>query len=389
MSIQIHNLSEMSDSREIMESRTSPIISTFIFIIFIILVSLLVWSYNGQIDEVAKATAVVRPNEKVSTIQTSFNGTVEHVYIKEGIPIKQGEPLIRFEHTDLDIELSNRNSEISKLTKKLQYLQLYKQSISSMTNLLSSKKTDELYYYDMVEQFLLEYSQLQQSYRGTYEQLTSAIHENVGLQESASMNAETSLNKSFQNKIELERKEKLLNVEITNEKLLVQSIKDNQNLLPSEDTKRTEQYNSYQSKYIQLSNQFTEKKENYNRSLSLGERLIPKAQIIEEQHQYETSYLQISQFQNEFLLSAESNITNYNQQLAEIQNSLELLHNGHDPSVTEHETLEMQKKRLAEQQSDLLNQQKLNQVREETELKKSNLTVLYKFIQQSRRIQKL
>ncbi|AIQ49652.1 hypothetical protein R70723_30065 [Paenibacillus sp. FSL R7-0273] len=373
MSIQIHNLSEMSDSREIMESRTSPIISTFIFIIFIILVSLLVWSYNGQIDEVAKATAVVRPNEKVSTIQTSFNGTVEHVYIKEGIPIKQGEPLIRFEHTDLDIELSNRNSEISKLTKKLQYLQLYKQSISSMTNLLSSKKTDELYYYDMVEQFLLEYSQLQQSYRGTYEQLTSAIHENVGLQESASMNAETSLNKSFQNKIELERKEKLLNVEITNEKLLVQSIKDNQNLLPSEDTKRTEQYNSYQSKYIQLSNQFTEKKENYNRSLSLGERLIPKAQIIEEQHQYETSYLQISQFQNEFLLSAESNITNYNQQLAEIQNSLELLHNGHDPSVTEHETLEMQKKRLAEQQSDLLNQQKLNQVREETELKKIKL----------------
>ncbi|OMD97736.1 HlyD family efflux transporter periplasmic adaptor subunit [Paenibacillus odorifer] len=373
MSAQIHNLSEMTDSREIMESKTSPVISIFILILFILLGAALVWSYFGQIDEVAKASAVVRPNEKVSTIQTSSMGKVEQVYVHEGMQIKQGEQLISFEHKELDIELSNRNSEINKLTKKLHYLGLYKQSISNLDNQFSSERADEGYYYDMVEQFLLEYSQQQQTFQGTQDQLTAAIHENIGLQDSATFSAESNSDKSLQNKIELERKKKLLNVEIANEKLLVQSIKENQNLLPIEDTKRTEQYNTYQIKYVQLSKQSAEKKEIYNRSLSLGDRLVPQSQITDEQHQYESSYLQINQFQTEAVLSSESNITNYNQQLVEIEVSLDLLKNGHDPSVSERKTLEMQKKQLAEQQNDLLNQEKLNRSSEATSLKKLKL----------------
>lgn len=73
------------------------------------------------------------------------------------------------------------------------------------------------------------------------------------------------------------------------------------------------------------------------------------------------------------MLSAESNITNFNQQLAEIENSLDLLNNGHDPSVSERKTFEMQKKQLAEQQNDLLNQEKLNRSTEETSLEKLKL----------------
>lgn len=373
MSAQIHNLSEMSDSREIMESKTSPVISIFILIMFILLGAVLVWSYYGQIDEVAKASAVVRPNEKVSTIQTSSPGKVEQAYIHEGMQIKQGEQLISFEHKELDVELSNRNAEINKLTKKLQYLERYKQNISSLNNQFSSEKTDEVYYYDMMEQFLLEYSQQQHGYQAAQAQLTATIHENIGLQESAAVSAESNTNKAFQNKIELERKKKLLDVEIANEKLLVQSIRENQNLLPPEDTKRTEQYSTYHSKYVQLSNQSAEKQEIYSRSLNLGDRLVPQSQITDEQHQYENSYLQINQFQNEAVLSAESNVTTYNQQLVEIEVSLDLLNNGHDPSVSEHKTLELQKKQLAEQQSDLLDQEKLNRSTEETSLEKLKL----------------
>lgn len=373
MSAQIHNLSEMTDSREIMEAKTSPIISIFILILFIILGAALVWSYYGQIDEVAKASAVVRPNEKVSTIQTSSAGKVEKVYIHEGMQIKQGEQLISFEHKEFDIELSNRNSEINKLTKKLEYLERYKQSISSLNNQFSSRKAEEVFYYDMVEQFLLEYIQQQHGYQADRDQFTAAIHENIGLQESVAFSAESTSNQSLQNKIELERKKNLLDVEIANEKLLVQSIKENQNLLPAEDTKRTEQYNTYQIKYVQLSNQSAEKKETHSRSLLLGNRLVPQSQITDEQHQYESSYLQISQFQNEAVLSAESNVTTYNQQLTEINVSLKLINNGQDPSVSEQKSLVMQKKQLVEQQKDLLIQETLNRSTEETALKKLKL----------------
>lgn len=114
----------------------------------------------------------------------------------------------------------------------------------------------------------------------------------------------------------------------------MQSIKENQNLLPSTDTKRTEQYNTYQIKYVQLSKQSAEKR-NLQPFAQLGDRLVPQSQITDEQHLYESSYLQINQFQTEAVLSAESNITNYNQQLVEIEVSLDLLINGHDPSVSE------------------------------------------------------
>lgn len=50
-----------------------------------------------------------------------------------------------------------------------------------------------------------------------------------------------------------------------------------------------------------------------------------------------------------------------------------MLKNGHDPSVSERKTLEMQKKQLAEQQNDLLNQEKLNRSSEATSLKKLKL----------------
>ncbi|ULO08012.1 HlyD family efflux transporter periplasmic adaptor subunit [Paenibacillus sp. 19GGS1-52] len=369
----IRDLSEMSDSREIMESKTNPVISVFILIVFILLAAAFTWSFYGQMDVVAKASAVVRPNEKVSTIQSSLIGKVEDVYIHEGMQVQRGAKLISFEHKDLDIELLNQQSELNKLTRKLQYLQQYKQSINDLNNLFSPHQANEAYYYDMVEQFLLEYQQQQQIYETTKNQLASAIQENTGSQETILGNLHSSENKSLQDKNDLERKKKILVTELTNEKQLAQSINENRNLLPPFDTKRTEQYKTYQIKYVQLTKLSAEKKAIYDRSLSLGERLVSKSQIEEDQQQYNSALLQTSQYQHEALLSTASNITDYSSQLEELQASLTFLTEGKDPSVSEREALKLQQKQLSEKQTDLLQQKELGTTSEETTLEKLKL----------------
>ncbi|UZM99428.1 hypothetical protein OL548_03480 [Lysinibacillus sp. MHQ-1] len=64
MRIKISNLNELTDSREILESKPHPFVSIFISILVVILICALAWSYFGEIDTVAKANGIVRPNEK-------------------------------------------------------------------------------------------------------------------------------------------------------------------------------------------------------------------------------------------------------------------------------------------------------------------------------------
>ncbi|KGE20459.1 HlyD family efflux transporter periplasmic adaptor subunit [Paenibacillus wynnii] len=366
----IRDLSEMSDSREIMESRTSPVISIFIFILFILLATAFTWSFFGQMDEVAKASAVVRPNEKVSTIQSSLIGKVESVYIHEGLLVQRGENLISFDHKELDIELSNQQSELNKLNQKLEYLKRYKQSIEEQKNLFSQNQPGEAYYFDMVEQFLLEFTQQQQSFQTSKDQLLAAIQENTGSQETIVVNLDSSENKALQDKNDLIRKKNLLLTELVNEKKLAQSIHTNQDLIPPLDTKRVQQYKTYETKYTQLTNLAKEKKTIFDRSVSLGDRLVSKSQMEEEQSQYESVLLQTSQFQHEALLSTASNITNYNLQLEELQTRLDLLEQGKDPSTTERKSLELQQKLLSEKQNILLDQKEAGITSEKTSLEK-------------------
>ncbi|WP_310830448.1 HlyD family efflux transporter periplasmic adaptor subunit [Paenibacillus pedocola] len=369
----IHDLSEMSDSREIMESKTNPVISIFIFIVLILLAAAFTWSFFGQMDVVAKASAIVRPNEKVSTIQPAQTGKVEHIYIREGMTVQRGEKLLSFEHKDLDVELAQQHDQLSKLTRKIEYLQRYKQSIHDLHNLFSAGKTEEAYYRDMVEQFLLDYNVQQQSFEATNDQLAAAVHENSGSRETLSATLHASETKSLLDKQELERKENLLNTELTNEKLLEQSIRTGRNLLPVSDSKRTEQYNTYLIKYKQLSNLAAEKKVDYDRSASLGERLMSKSQIDTAQQQYQAAQLQTSQYQQESLLGTQSNITSYAQELKELQVSLDLLNEGKDTPSSEREAIKLQEQQLSGKQEDLNKQQALNLATEKTALEKLKL----------------
>lgn len=80
------NISEMSDSREVYESKPNPIIAIFLYTILGIVVVAFIWMYFGKIDVVVKSEAILRPNDQVATVINTYAGTLEIVNI-EMVPL--------------------------------------------------------------------------------------------------------------------------------------------------------------------------------------------------------------------------------------------------------------------------------------------------------------
>lgn len=369
----VRNMSDMSDSREMMEARTSPAITAFIVILLVLIVSALTWSFIGEIDEVAKAPGVVRPNEKVSTIQTSSLGQVEKVYVKEGMHVDDGTVLISLDQQELQIELSNREAEMNKLKLDLELLQRYMQSIENGENLFAAKDSGESFYYDLVEQFQLEYHQKELEFQSADQQIISAKTETIQSQDSLKVSMRSSEQKGLQDKKALNRKIKLLTSDLEQERKLKLSMQTKTNKISSSDKKRTAQFGQYVLRLEQLDAAVGESKAVYERSVELGERFVPKAQLEEELARLEAAKLQLSQYQQEAMLGVESHIFDYEYQLSELNNSLSLLNEKQSPAALELESLALQQQQLADKQQSLTSQEELTNQSEITALEKYKL----------------
>ena len=80
----ILNMSEMSDSREVYDSKPNRFFAVFIYTILLILVIAIAWSYFGKIDIVVKSEAIIRPNSQIST---EYYGVKVHPFRKNSAPL--------------------------------------------------------------------------------------------------------------------------------------------------------------------------------------------------------------------------------------------------------------------------------------------------------------
>lgn len=140
-------LSEISESREVMESRPYPMVILFIYILMAILAIALTWMYFGEIDVVLKGAGVIRPNESISVITNKVTGRVGEVFIEEGNTVKRGDVLFVIEHGDLKASEALLNNEITKSEAELVNLKKYRDSVLADKNLFNSENTQENPYY--------------------------------------------------------------------------------------------------------------------------------------------------------------------------------------------------------------------------------------------------
>lgn len=352
----IRDISEMTDSREIMESRTHPAITVFIAIVLLLIGAGLTWAFIGEIDEVAKASGIVRPNEKVSNIQTTALGTVESLHVKEGQQVQEGDLLMSMEHESLRLDLNAKHTELAAMEQETEFLKRYRTSIEQRKNLFNQGQEEETVYYHLVEQYLLELSQMELEYNTSVKQVEQAKDESLLSKDANALNQRAAQQKTSQTIADYNRQIDELGVELHAEQQLKRSMEQESNQLPETDLLRIERFNQYMLSLNKLETAVNESEKKLAQSIALGERFVPKSQLETEQAQVEAAKLQLTQFQQEALLAVQGQITNYENKLEEARRLLSQLEGENSSSELEQQSYQLEEEKLNEQYSSLLQQ---------------------------------
>lgn len=369
----IREMSEMTDSREILEARTHPAITTFIAILVLLLGAGLTWAFIGEIDEVAKASGIVRPNEKVSSIQTSVLGTIESLYVKEGQWVEEEDLLMTLEHDSLQLDHSTKQADLKTIEQEAEFLKRYRDSVEEHKNLFSKELEEETVYYHLVEQYLLEFSQKELDFEASIKQMEQAKDESLHAKQGNTLNQRAANHKNDEAIAEYARQIKQLEQEIDGELLLKQSVELESNKLPKEDLLRTERFNQYMLSLNELKAAVSESEKKVSQSTDLGERFVPKTQLEAEQAQLEASKLQLSQYQQETLLGVQAQITEHENKLKEARRLLSQLESKESSAVLEQESLQLEEDKLRDQYESLLQQSDSIRQKSTIELEKFKL----------------
>lgn len=377
MKMKISNLNDLTDSREILESRPHPFVPLFISIIVALIIVALVWSYFGKLDVVAKANGIVRPNEKIHTIQIPISGKIEEVHIKEGQRVEIGDTLFSIEQAEVLKELENRNDELKEIENELNLLTTYKESIQAKENLFTGIEVNK--YSELVDQYIVDYNKLKLDFDNAVieiEQKRQALEQSSEMVDVRIIENERTL-KTETNRYKvdvaiLEEKIEQLTMELENENKLKDSIVTKENIINKSDAVRTAQLISYQKKLDQLMLTVEDYKNVYNRSLELGERFVSKVQLEKEKAQYETALIELESFENNMLLELDSKIKQLNNELQQAKADLTNLRKITDLTAN-NEGLNLENKHLNKNIRSMSSQEDLLSQGEQVALEKFEL----------------
>ncbi|WP_202709975.1 HlyD family efflux transporter periplasmic adaptor subunit [Sporosalibacterium faouarense] len=155
----IQNLSDITDSKEMLEAKPHPVTSVLIYILIVLLVIATLWAYFGEIDTVVKANGIVRPTKTIQSIKNKVYGKVENTYLEDGKKVNKGDILFTIEHEKLTVQKQLNEEELLKSQQEISNLQKYKESINQGINLFDEDNETE--YYFKFKQYLTDYKQLE------------------------------------------------------------------------------------------------------------------------------------------------------------------------------------------------------------------------------------
>lgn len=316
MNAKIYDITELTDSRELLESKPHPFVPIFITLLVVIIVVALIWSYFGEIDMSVKASGIVRPNEKVSAVESKILGNVEDIYFINGEKVQKGDLLFTLKKDDLEVQKKALIEELDLIKTKLDQLELFKKSIQNKKNYFSTSEEDR-FYYEEYEKYQADYQKLKADLNYTEINLRQSKQELTAAQ------------LEVKRQIEQEKLDEIVTIkgeqeevyQLTNHlRLLEQSILQNENFMTDTTNKYYTDFISYQTKMESYKNMIEEKQQDFERKKQLGEAYIAKVEIEAAKRAYDNAVLEMETYKSEFLLSLRSQIKSYEEKLRSLEN---------------------------------------------------------------------
>lgn len=121
----IIDMKDMSDSREVYESRPNPVLAGFIYLILALVVAAFVWMYFSKMDIVVKATGTVAASEEVATVTNQVAGVILERCIEDGQEVKAGDVLYTVSHEEQKLQLETLTKQLQDCEEKEEMLKAY------------------------------------------------------------------------------------------------------------------------------------------------------------------------------------------------------------------------------------------------------------------------
>lgn len=246
MKFKIDNIENLSDSRQVMESKPNKFIQVFIYILIAIIATFLTWAWFSEKEIIVKVQGVVRPDNEIQSISNIVQGEVKSVKMKNGEEIKKGDILFEIDYSELQDKKNQIDEQINYFDKDNRNLEKLNKSINENTNYFENNDEDKEYYYKFKsyeagnkvalgekENITISKNELTKE-KINLETLSKSVSENKNYNEfgslySAQYESYISSREIISNKIDqLENNKKVINEEIeSNKKKLEKTNKEN------------------------------------------------------------------------------------------------------------------------------------------------------------------
>ncbi|SHF16780.1 Biotin-lipoyl like [Thermoanaerobacter uzonensis DSM 18761] len=143
----VQNIEELTDSRELLEFKPHPIASVSVYILLLLIISFLIWSYFSEKEIVVKANGIIRPYKNEFIISNKVTGNMERIYVTDGQKVKKGDALYVIEHKNLELQKSILEKQLANKISEVENLKKLKNSIQDGKNYFDKSSENEMYYY--------------------------------------------------------------------------------------------------------------------------------------------------------------------------------------------------------------------------------------------------
>ncbi len=317
----IFNMTDLSDSREVMMKKTPFAISGFIFFVAIFTVVALVFASFGEIENYVVAAGEIRPENEGLPIIPLVSGNAAQVFFNSGDTVKEGDVLIILENEQYFLEEKLLEAEISS---NIEEIDNYKKLIEAIENDINpfEEENDPMFYY--------YYKEYETELKTSLEQMEESQKQN-----NASI-AELELSISS-----TESKIKKAKEEYNDFLYLYNCVKDNKDY-KSKNQNLTLSFNNYKLSsekaeivYLSAKLRYDSIKKQYEEDESETSFYIIEEAFLTMKASKTDWELVKSNFAsqlNDALISAEANIADLEQQLKLYNSQRELLENAQNPS---------------------------------------------------------
>lgn len=143
----IIDLKDITDSREVMESKESPKISWFIYILLTVIITAIIFACVLKIDEYSRVRGEIKTQTAASSVISTNSCKLKEIFVSEGQEVKTGDVLFVLDSEYAESQKTILEEKLNGYKSDLSNTELLKESIEKNKNLFKNSLDDSKFYY--------------------------------------------------------------------------------------------------------------------------------------------------------------------------------------------------------------------------------------------------